>query len=70
MKDLPLAALMEVDRWGGTNVMIWAAVSFRYKSPLHFCDRSHTGQCYRDEILALYVVPMFQAQQDNAVHTQ
>ena len=22
----------EVDRWGGANVMIWAAVSFRYKS--------------------------------------
>ena len=51
---------------GGANVMIWAAVSFRYKSPLHFCDRSLTGQRYRDEILTLYIVPMFQAQQDNA----
>jgi hypothetical protein len=47
----------EVDRWGGANVMIWAAVSFRYKSPLHFCDRSLTGKRYRDEILTSYVVP-------------
>jgi hypothetical protein len=50
--------------------MIWAAVSFRYKSPLHFCDRSLTGQHYRDEILAPYVVPMFQAHQDLRIFQQ
>jgi hypothetical protein len=61
---LAACCINEVDRWGGTNVMIWAAVSFRYKSPLHFCDRSLTGQRYRDEILAPYGVPMFQAHQD------
>jgi hypothetical protein len=70
---LAACCINEVDRWDGANVMIWAAVSFRYKSPLHFCDRSLTGQRFRDEILAPYVVPMFQAhqglrifQQDNA----
>ena len=50
--------------------MIWAAVSFCYKSPLHFCDRSLTGQRYRDEILALYVVPMFQAHKDLRIFQQ
>jgi hypothetical protein len=50
--------------------MIWAAVSFRYKSPLHFCDRSLTGQRYRDEILAPYVVPMFQAHKDLRIFQQ
>jgi hypothetical protein len=50
--------------------MIWAAVSFRYKSPLHFCDRSLTGQRSRDEILAPYVVPMFQAHQDVRIFQQ
>jgi hypothetical protein len=54
MKFLPPAAFNEVDRWGGAYVMIWAAVSFCYKSSLHFCDRSLTGQRYRDEILAPY----------------
>jgi hypothetical protein len=37
---LAACCIDEVDRWGGANAMIWAAVSFRYKSPLHFCDRS------------------------------
>jgi hypothetical protein len=53
---LAACCINEIDRWGGANVMIWAAVSFRYKSPLHFFDRSLTGQRYRDEILAPYVV--------------
>jgi hypothetical protein len=44
--------------------------SFRYKSPLHFCDRSLTRQRYRDEILAPYVVPMFQAHQDLRIFQQ
>jgi hypothetical protein len=30
---LAACCINEVDRWGGANVMIWAAVSFRYKSP-------------------------------------
>ena len=67
---LAACCINEVDRWGGANVMIWAAVSFRYKSPLHFCDRSLTGQRYRDEILAPYVVPMFQAHQDLRIFQQ
>jgi hypothetical protein len=45
-ENLAACCINEVDRRGGANVMIWAAVSFRYKSPLHFCDRSLTGQRY------------------------
>ena len=67
---LAACCIYEVDRWGGTIVMNWAAVSFRYKSPLHFCDRSHTEQRFRDEILAPYVVPMFQAHQDLRIFQQ
>ena len=67
---LDACCINEVDRWGGANVMIWAAVSFRYKSPLHFCDQSLTGQRNRDEILAPYVVPMFQAHQDLRIFQQ
>jgi hypothetical protein len=66
---LAACCINEVDRWGGANVMIWAAVSFRYKSPLHFCDRSLIGR-YRDEILAPYVVPMIQAHQDLRIFQQ
>ena len=63
----------EVDRFGGGSLMIWAAVSFHYKSRLHFCYSNLTAQRYRDDILIPYVAPMFANhpdlnvfQQDNA----
>ena len=53
--------------------MIWAAVSFHYKSRLHFCNANLTAQRHRDDILIPYVAPMFVKhpdlnvfQQDNA----
>lgn len=65
--------VQEVDRWGGGSIMIWAAVSFRHKSGLHFCNNNLNAQRYRDDILAAHVQPMFQNnpelrvyQQDNA----
>jgi hypothetical protein len=32
--------MQEVGRWGGGSVMVWARVSYRYKTALHFFDRS------------------------------
>ena len=49
----------EVDRFGGGSMMTWAAVSFHYKSRLHFCNANLTAQRYRDDILIPYVAPMF-----------
>ena len=49
----------EVDRFGGGSLMIWTAVSFHYKSRLHFCNANLTAQRYRDDILIPYVAPMF-----------
>ena len=48
----------EVDRFGGGSLMAWAAVSFHYKSRLHFCNANLTAQRFRDDILIPYVAPM------------
>ena len=69
--------ILEADRYGGTNIMVWGAISYDYKSQLHFCEESVTGQYYTDNILSTIVVPMLQNntrisifQQDNArAHT-
>ena len=45
--------IQEVDRWGGGSVMVWAGISYRYKTALHFCYRSLNAQRYRDNILYL-----------------
>ena len=63
----------EVDRFGGGSLMIWTAVSFHYKSRLHFCNANLTAQRYWYDILIPYVAPTFANhpdlnvfQQDNA----
>ena len=38
---------------------MWAAVSFQYKSRLHFCNSNLTAQRYRDDILIPYIAPMY-----------
>ena len=60
--------IQEVDRWGGGSVMVWAGVSYRYKTALHFCDRSLHSQRYRDNILTPLVAPMFQTHPDLRVY--
>ena len=48
----------EVDWFEGGSLMIWTAVTFHYKSRLHFCNANLTAQRYRDDILIPYVAPM------------
>ena len=59
----------EVDKFGGGSLVIFAAVSFHYKSRLHFCNANSTAQRYRDDILIPYAAPMF-ANQDLNVFQQ
>ena len=63
----------ETNRWGGPNVLVWAAISGRYRTPLCVVDGNLTAQRYVDEILRPHLVPFMRNnpglrrfQQDNA----
>jgi hypothetical protein len=60
----------EINRWGGGSVMVWAGVSYWYKTALHFYDRSLNAQRYRDNMLTPLVAPMFQTHRDLRVYQQ
>lgn len=62
--------IQEVNRWSGGSVIVWAGVSYRYKTAMHFCDRSLNAQRYRDSILTPLVAPMFQTHPDLRVYQQ
>ena len=36
---------------GGDGVMVWAGISYRQRTQLHFIDGNFNAQKYRDEIL-------------------
>ncbi len=49
--------MVEVDRYGGGAVMVWAFISWRSKSDLHIINGNLNGQKYRDEIINPIVIP-------------
>jgi hypothetical protein len=42
---------------GGSWVMVWAGISYRQQTQLHFIDGNLNAQRYRDEITRPIVVP-------------
>ena len=63
--------VLQRDRFGGANVMVWAGIHHAGRTNLHFIEGNLTGIRYRDEILRPLVVPCvtrnaLTLQQDNA----
>ena len=44
------------DRYGGGYVMVWGGITMTSKTDLHACQVWVTGVCYRDNVLAPYVI--------------
>jgi hypothetical protein len=56
---------------GGGGVMVWAGISYRQRTQLHFIDGNLNAEKYHDEILRSIVVPLIRRhhlmfQNDNA----
>ena len=45
---------------GGDSVMVWAGIGYGYRTQLVVIDGNLNAQTYRDHVLALHVVPLFQ----------
>lgn len=60
----------EVPRWGGGSVMIWAGISWRYRTPLVVVNGNLTAQRYVDEILRTHAVPFMQNHADVTLYQQ
>jgi len=65
----------EVPKFGGGSIMVWSAISWRYRTPLTVVDGNRTALRYVDEVLEPCVIPFLQShpdvntfQQDNARH--
>lgn len=65
--------ILEFDRWGGPNVMVWGAVSVHHRSELVVIQGNLTAAQYIEQVLQPHVIPFFEAhpevrvyQQDNA----
>lgn len=54
--------ILEFDRWGGANVMVWAGMSSNHRTQLVVLDANLTAQLYIDQILTPHVVPTLEAQ--------
>ena len=48
------ACVRQVDRWGSSSAMVWAAISADHRSDLVFIDSNLNAVCYRDEILGQF----------------
>ena len=49
----------EALRRGGGSVMVWCAISWRYRIPFVVIDRNLTTRCYIDEVLQPVVLPFY-----------
>ena len=72
--NVTLTCVLQRDRFGGGgSVMVWARISYGYRTQLVVIDGSLNAQKYRDRVLAPHVVPLLQNhgiisvfQEDNA----
>ncbi len=62
--------VMEVNRWGGASVMVWAGISFRHRTPLVFIDGNLTARRYIAEVLEPELIPFLEQHQDIALFQQ
>lgn len=67
------ACVDQYNRWGGPNVMVWAAISADYRSQLVVINGNLTAARYINEILTPHLIPFMEQhpelsifQQDNA----
>ena len=64
--------IVEVNRFGGGGLMVWAGISRNFKADLHIVRGRLNAAAYRDNILQSIVVPLMRnngltlLQQDNA----
>ena len=57
----PDCCVLQRDRFGGGgSVMVWAGISYRYRTQLVVIDGNLNAQKYRDRVLAPHVVPLLQ----------
>lgn len=56
--------VLEFNRWGGPNAMVWAGISLHYRTPLVIVDGNLTAHRYINLILRPHVVPFMAAHQD------
>ncbi len=54
------ACVRQVDMWGGSSTMVWAAISADHRSDLVFINGNLNAVLYRDEILGPVVLPFFE----------
>lgn len=66
-------SVRQADRWGGGSIMVWAGITWHFKTPLVVIDGSLTARRYIDEVLEPHVLPFLRQhpnvtlfQQDNA----
>ena len=57
-------AFFQDNPYGGGGVMVWAAISYRFKSQLVVCRGNLTARRYIDQILRPVVIPIFRRRQD------
>jgi transposase len=67
------SCILQFDRWGGANVMVWGGISLNYRTPLVVIEGNLTAQRYVEEILQPHAIPFLEEhpavdilQQDNA----
>lgn len=51
----------------GGSVMVWGAISYNYKTPLHIIRGQLNGACYQNEILQPLVLPLLDAHRDENI---
>lgn len=62
--------VMEMNRFGGGGVMVWAGISSHHRTELVFLDGRVDARRYTDEILRDHVVPFFREHDDVTIFQQ